>query len=907
MSSSETPIRQAFIPRDLPRDPELTYDPARSTESFQETLPTSFPTVRAGPQAGNSRADRSPLLLPASKPDLELTERLAQGGFGDVWTGVQTSLERTVVIKRLRHELLERVDEIGQRELVAMFHREALTTARLEHPNIVPIYQLAVDDSGQPLLGMKQVRGRPWNELLREDHKLAIDEILSRHLPILIDVAQAIAFAHSKGVLHRDLKPHQVMVGEFGEVQLMDWGLAATFPPPQNPPDLDNTRQPRPAEMMPEGSVSVSTPGPAGTPGFMAPEQTRYAPDELGPWTDLYLLGGSLYYILTGKPPHQSSDSTAAFKKASVGEVTAPRRLRADLRIPSELDELAMSVLQAEPHQRHPQSVQGLIEALEDYQTGASRRRRSRALTQEVDACPKTGEYLELNRRLAVLQEARALWADNPQAESLQHETVASYAETALDQSDLVLARLQVDQMKDGERKAILARRISDAEARRRGAARQRKLALLTIVVLVALILGGVIHYSLDQKRAQKQLTLQRDAARSARADAEDLMSFMLQDLWQSLWDIERVDLLAPVASRAETYYSRRSPSELTREERARRGEAFSTIGQTLHVQGEMEQAIAAQEKASQVFQRLMQEEPQEILHLSAFLDSQIQLGSTLNDIGDKAGATTVLRKALELGEQAMLRQPETIELQELMLAAQDFLGVVLYDSGALAEAQHAFESALRNGRALAETDLGLEASYDLNNTEMRLAVTLNDQGRGAEALSAIERAIAGIEAHRQRFPERAATMADLSFAMSVRGEILGSLGRHAEGAEALRSLTSELHRGVRRDPANAERRYVVADVELVLANLEEALGRTDAAASSRQRVVELLTPLRDKTDNLYLLDALTRALLALDRFEEARPLALRLLASQWTHRQFVELCRKHGITAPDATPSPGS
>src|SRR5262249_541565 len=146
-------------------------------------------------------------------------------------------------------------------------------------------HDLGFDSGGEPLLAMKLVKGESWNARLKKDF-LDYDapELLSRNLPILIQVAQAVAFAHSKGIIHRDIKRAQVVLGDFGEVLLMDWGLAVATGTDAVPADAAGVRLPSPNTAS----------SPAGTPSMMAPEQTGRSGAKLGPWTDVYLLGGTL-------------------------------------------------------------------------------------------------------------------------------------------------------------------------------------------------------------------------------------------------------------------------------------------------------------------------------------------------------------------------------------------------------------------------------------------------------------------------------------------------------------------------------------------------------------------------------------------------------------------------------------
>ncbi len=240
----------------------------------------------------------------SSKPssvDYILQQRIAEGGFAEIWEALQVPLGRVVAIKRLK---VQGEKEGGRRihlpsaHVHAMFRHEAIVAGHLEHPNILPVYDLAYDEEGRPMLVMKRVRGQLWSDLLREDFPhLSVEEFLSKHLPILLSVAQAVSLCALAGVVHRDLKPAQVMIGAFGEVLLMDWGLAMAYPRRTSDPQA-------PPWCRPRSPLNHPT-NPAGTPAYMAPEQTIATPEKLGPWTDIYLLGAILLPIANWHCTHR--------------------------------------------------------------------------------------------------------------------------------------------------------------------------------------------------------------------------------------------------------------------------------------------------------------------------------------------------------------------------------------------------------------------------------------------------------------------------------------------------------------------------------------------------------------------------------------------------------------------------
>ncbi len=282
--------------------PPLTPLPERSapapTSEVEATLPGLLDTIVPGPEAARSEQTIRPqhadpgaveqaLSGQASRieQEVDLGELLGEGGMGVVRLGRQRVLEREVAIKSMSPHA--RPDSARRAILL-----EAWAASTLEHPHIVPVHTLATDDQGNPHLVMRRIAGRTWTaylsrpEAVRDD--FGVRDVLAWHLSVLMAVCNAVAYAHSRGILHRDLKPDNIMVGRFGEVWVLDWGLAVRLR------DDGNTRLP-----LARADTRV-----VGTPRYMAPEMARGAGEQLSERTDVYLLGGILYAMLTGHGPH---------------------------------------------------------------------------------------------------------------------------------------------------------------------------------------------------------------------------------------------------------------------------------------------------------------------------------------------------------------------------------------------------------------------------------------------------------------------------------------------------------------------------------------------------------------------------------------------------------------------------
>ena len=262
--------------------------------------------------------------------------KMAEGGMGEVHLAVDQVLHRRIAKKVINPNLKD--DLVHAR----MFIREAQIVSQLDHPSIVPVHDIGVDETGALFFTMKLVRGRTLGELIRElpDGPIA-PAVLFNVLEIMLKVCDALALAHNRGVLHCDVKPANIMVGDYGEVYLMDWGVAQLIADGATQVSADDIQGPG------DDSDLVSL----GTLGYMSPEQLQR--DALSPATDIFCLGAVLYEIVTRRAPYSGSSMTAAMEKVQRVDFKPPEEVVGRDRCPPGLRRMIMRAMARDPHDRY--------------------------------------------------------------------------------------------------------------------------------------------------------------------------------------------------------------------------------------------------------------------------------------------------------------------------------------------------------------------------------------------------------------------------------------------------------------------------------------------------------------------------------------------------------------------------
>ncbi len=492
--------------------------PGVATSSKAHPLGAVLPGISIAESLGAAAgdADGARASSPVRTADIVVRKLLGAGGMGMVHLGYQRSLDRDVAIKRV-------LDPGAMPAAVAALLSEATTSGRLEHPNIVPVHSLGMDDRGSPVLVMKRVEGFAWRELIRDaqhPHWTALGgsagDRLVRHLEILSSVCNALHFAHSRGVVHRDVKPDNVMIGEFGEVYVLDWGVALR-------------RDLIAADALPQT---------VGTPVYMAPEMVAGDPREVDERTDVYLLGSTLHEVLVGTCRHDAPDLHAALTSALLSETFSY-----DASVPAELAQLCNDSMHVEPSRR-PATAEAFRRRIDDF----LRHRGSLALSRAADdvlsravsiastdgLVPDTSNRADVGRQLTEARfgyvQALREWPENAAARSGLQRCIEAMIEREFEQRSPIAVRSLLAELP--ERRPEIERRLEQLEAeiafarerdeqlRRQAIEQDSSVSLRSRMLVLVGIFAAFIATSVDATRRELRTGLPPPIRDSLRFDA---------------------------------------------------------------------------------------------------------------------------------------------------------------------------------------------------------------------------------------------------------------------------------------------------------------------------------------------------------------------------------------------------
>ena len=403
-----------------------------------------------------------------SGADYILEKQIGKGGMGLVLRAHQSSVGRKVALKSMLPQFAEADSERVK------FVTEAVVTAAMDHPNVVPIYDLGVNEDGSLFYVMKEIEGTPWNDCIR-------DKTLAENLDILLRMGDAMAYAHARNYIHRDLKPENIMVGSFGEVLVMDWGLAVSVYEPE--------------------SWNL-----AGTPAYMAPEMASHPVEGLGFHSDIYLMGAILYEILTGSPAHAGEDVMDCVRNAARNQLVVTD-------IDNELIDIARTAMATEVADRYGSIVE-FQQAVREYQTHAESVAMSDRAAEQLAIARQNDDYDSYAQARFGFHEATTIWPENDQAQNGQREALLGHAQCALAKEDFGLGLSLLAEFQDAP--VELLRNLQRGQNQRQRARTVKRVMVgLLVLAVVAATVALVIAVS-AQREASRQEGIAREKADEA-------------------------------------------------------------------------------------------------------------------------------------------------------------------------------------------------------------------------------------------------------------------------------------------------------------------------------------------------------------------------------------------------------
>jgi len=810
---------------------EVTTDPVR-----QSLAGLNDPDVRQS-LAGPTPPPQGHVLLATTDFSPEVRDRYtlsrlhATGGIGRVWLARDASLGRDIALKELRPE------RAGQPALWGRFLREAQITGQLEHPGIVPVYEIGRrPDDQAPFYTMRFVRGRTLAEAARAYHDrrgrgeagpLELRELLTA----FVGVCNAVAYAHSRGVLHRDLKPQNVVLGDYGEVIVLDWGLAKVMGEAEGDavpvaPDAEGSAE--------GGTVAGQV---LGTPAYMAPEQAEGRLDLLDARTDVYGLGAILYELLAGQPPFTGQETEAVLRQV-VHE--APRPPRATVPgLPRALEAVCLKALAKRPGERYA-SAKDLVEDVKHFLADEpvtayreplparagrwARRHRTLVWAATVALLAALGG---LGAVLAVQRRANAdLAAKNAELADEQAKVQARFelAQKAIEtfhtgvSEDVLLKQDQFKELRDkllkeaagfyGELQKLLEGQ-TDARSRRALGSGYFQLATLTAKI-GSIPEARVVH--------RKALAVRRELAAAAGADVEARLD-VARSLWAEGRLLERMGDLP--GARAAFEEMRELAERLTAEGpanavRAVLAQSHHNLGLLLERTGKRAEALAAYEKALTIRQKLADANPAVTDFQSDLAWTHENIGIQLQWTGKPKEVLAAWAKALAIRQKLADAYPAVTRFQSELAVSQDIIGIDLSQTGKPAEGLAACAQARAIRQKLADAYPALTLfQTDLAQSYGGNGWLLERMGKNAEALELHQKALAISQKLADANPAVIEFQTGLASIHISIGSLLVKTGKPAEGLAVFRKGMA-----IRQKLADAHPAVILFQTELAAAHV---------------------------------------------------------------------------------------
>jgi len=801
-------------PRNKPSPEEATVATVATSELSQRPTPPTLsqgtPRPRAMSELESDRTLAAPLAhlgtkLPSKLPLVDDAHyqgqrEIARGGMGKIVAAEDRRLGRPVALK----VLLEPAGDALER-----FEREALITARLQHPGIVPVYEAGRWPSGEPFFSMKHVAGRPLDHVIGELRTLADRLAL---LPRIAAAADAIAYAHSQRIVHRDLKPGNVLIGDFGETVVIDWGLAKDLDA-NDSPDSENRINERPAiraRVSESGGVldapsvtqkttinhSLTVVGAVmGTPAYMAPEQARGEPVDAR--ADVFALGAMLYHLLAGVPPYNARTATEVIAAAALGKVV-PLREREE-GAPHDLVAIVERAMNPVPAKRYPSACE-LAEELRRFQTGQL------VSAHRYTTSQKLARWIKKHRAavtIGALSFVVLAVAGSLAIRQIVYERDAAQYERTLSDTRRLAAEGLIDKMLSDVKVRLVQIGRLDLLANLGSQIREYYTTLATIpggmpsgdvsrMAVAVELIGRAERDSGKTERALKTWTEVRTqvAALVGEDDGPDTLGaramlarldFQIGTIYQGRGKIAEATKAYTTARTGFAKVLETAPN--LRAAQLHASENHDRLGDLARNDGRLDKAFEEYTHGKMLRQRAMalaaDNPSEEVLAVSM---SHLKLGSVAQARGDTKTAMSEYQTALRLRETLLETQPDNVEVQERVIDVQNTVADLQRQTGDDVSAIKTYEMARPILEAMLRRDPSNTAwKRQYGNLLADLGFTLLDDGSFKDGLAELETAIGVQHELVERDPDNASWQVDLSRSYTRAGDghiYLGDLDR---------------------------------------------------------------------------------------------------------------------------------
>jgi serine/threonine-protein kinase len=685
-----------------------------------------------------------------------ILKSVARGGIGEVFIALDEELGREVAVKTILEHHASNPDSLQR------FQLEAEITSQLEHPGIIPVYGRGIDSNGRPFYAMRFIRGESLKAAINRFHNptqanqkpgertMFLRDLLRR----FIDVCNALAYAHGRGYLHRDLKPANIMLGEYGETLVVDWGLAKIAGQGASE-GLSGQTETSPLSFHRSGDYDATQQGEClGTPAYMSPEQAEGRIDQLGPISDVYSLGATLYQLLVGRAPFDGPDVFVTLRQVRTGTFSRPSVERPE--VPRALEAICLKAMSLQASDRYP-TAKALALDIENWLAD------EKVSAFDEPVAPRLFRWARHHRPLVagiVAITFTALIALSVSSLLIGREVARKQEQKLLAEQNFVLARNAVDRMLTEVAEVELADVPQMQSVRKKLLDRAREFYL------------GFL-----EQRA-KDPSILREAGRAHLRIGE------IDDLLGDHAESERayregLDLLSTLAT--DSQVSREVGPDLIR---GRDG-----LGMLLKKSNRFKESEALLRSAFELSEQLANENPQDSTHRQTLAESRYHLAALLAKLpGRRKEDEAEYRKSIRMQEALVAESRSRPETRRKLARYLNNLALLLASTGQVREAEDLYRESSAILEAFVASDVRSPGDrWQLARTYTNLSMLFRGTRRPDEADSICLKAQALQKSLRADFPDVPDYRYDLSATLNNLGLIRKESHRDKEAEQAFR------------------------------------------------------------------------------------------------------------------------